>query len=274
MWRLVSALVLAPVAIVIAYLGGWPFVGAFAVAAIAILWEWSGLVFGRGEPRLLAPGIATLVVAAGLAGIGRPALAICAIVLGAILAGGATALSLPPRHRDGHPPAWAAAGMIYAGGALLGAAILRGGQQDGFAALLYLFAIVWTTDIGAYLVGRAAGGPLLWPAVSPKKTWAGAIGGLAGGVAAGTAVAYASVGTAPLVAGVLAMMLSIAAQGGDLLESAVKRRFGVKDASHLIPGHGGVMDRLDGFLVAACLAVLIGALHQEMTQSAQGLLQW
>jgi phosphatidate cytidylyltransferase len=144
----------------------------------------------------------------------------------------------------------------------------------GFAALLFLFATVWATDIFAYLTGRGIGGPLLAPRFSPKKTWAGALGGLAGGVVAGSVVAYASAGTHPVVGGVLALVLSIAAQGGDLLESAVKRRFGAKDASALIPGHGGVMDRVDGLLLAALVAVLIGALRFGAAASARGLLLW
>ena len=161
-------------------------------------------------------------------------------------------------------PAWRWLGLRFCGPI----------PQLGFVALLFLFAIVWATDIFAYLVGRLMGGPLLWPDVSPKKTWAGAIGGLAGGVAAGAGVAYASIGMAPALAGGLALVLSIVAQGGDLFESAVKRRFGAKDASSLIPGHGGLMDRLDGFIVAALVGVLIGALHQGMATPAHGLLIW
>jgi phosphatidate cytidylyltransferase len=110
--------------------------------------------------------------------------------------------------------------------------------------------------------------------VSPNKTWSGAIGGLGGGVAAGTLVAYASGGTKPVAAGVLALVLSIVAQGGDLFESAVKRRFDAKDAGSLIPGHGGVMDRLDGFLFAALAALLIGIVRQGMAAPARGLLVW
>ena len=144
----------------------------------------------------------------------------------------------------------------------------------GFAALLFLFATVWATDIFAYFTGRGFGGPLLAPRLSPKKTWSGAVGGLAGGVVAGVLVAYASAGTHPAAAGVLALILSIAAQGGDLFESSVKRRFGAKDTSALIPGHGGVMDRVDGFLVAALVAVVIGALRFGAAASAPGLLLW
>jgi phosphatidate cytidylyltransferase len=152
--------------------------------------------------------------------------------------------------------------------------LLRSDPEFGFAALLFLFATVWATDVFAYLVGRKLGGPLLRPQVSPNKTWSGAIGGLGGGVAAGTLVAYASSGTKPVAAAVLALILSIVAQGGDLFESAVKRRFGAKDASSLIPGHGGVMDRLDGFLFAALVAVLIGIVRQGVAAPARGLLVW
>lgn len=271
--RLASALVLAPIAIVTAYFGGWMFVGVFAVAASVILWEWTVLVFRGAELRILVPGIGALLAAMALAGEGQAGAAIGMIAIGALLAGGSVA-AWPPPYSAASSAAWGAAGVIYAGVALLGPALLRGDPELGFAAVLFLFAIVWATDIFAYLIGRAVGGPRLWPALSPKKTWAGAIGGLAGGVAAGIAVAYASAGTAPTVAAVLAMVLSIMAQGGDLLESAVKRRFGAKDASHLIPGHGGVMDRLDGFLVAALVAVLIGSMHQGMAAPAQGLLVW
>ena len=123
-------------------------------------------------------------------------------------------------------------------------------------------------------VGRAIGGPLLWPQVSPNKTWSGALGGLAGGVAGGTLVAYAS-GMGRLAAvGVIALVLSALAQAGDLLESAIKRRFGAKDTGRLIPGHGGLMDRLDGFLVAPLAALLIGVLHQGTAAPAHGLLVW
>ncbi|HEX4040175.1 MAG TPA: phosphatidate cytidylyltransferase [Xanthobacteraceae bacterium] len=272
--RLASALVLAPLAIAAAYIGGWLFVCVFGVAAIVVLWEWTVLAFGDAEPRVLVPGTVSMLLAAGLAGEGQAAAALGIVALGTLLAGGSLA-GWPPRRYPGvNSPAWGAAGVIYAGAALLGPVLMRADPEQGFAAVLYLFAIVWATDVLAYLVGRAVGGPLLWPGLSPKKTWAGAAGGLAGGVAAGTAVAYASVGAAPLVAGVLALILSLLSQGGDLMESAVKRRFGAKDASHLIPGHGGVMDRLDGFLVAALTAVVIGSLHRGIAAPAQGLLLW
>ena len=163
---------------------------------------------------------------------------------------------------------------IYAGALLIAPAMLRGDPQWGLTAIFFLFANVWATDILAFFCGRAVGGPLLWPRVSPKKTWSGAIGGLAGGVAVSVAVAYASgVGKLGIV-GVMACVLSVLAQAGDLLKSSVKRRFGAKDASRLIPGHGGLMDRLDGFLVAALAALLIGIIHEGMAAPARGLLVW
>ncbi len=268
--RVASALVLAPVAIAAAYFGGWAFLIVCALASAAVLWEWTRLVAQRAEPRIIAPGLAALVVATGLVAASEPTAAIAAIAIGTLVVGGLVAF-WPGCEL---PPLWAAGGVVYAAVVLLCPVLLRNDPQFGLQALLFLFATVWATDIFAYLVGRTVGGPLLWPRISPNKTWSGAIGGLLGGVAAGIAVAYASGGTRAAIAGVLALVLSIVAQGGDLFESAIKRRFGVKDTSHLIPGHGGVMDRLDGFLVAAFAAVLIGILRQGVAAPARGLLAW
>jgi phosphatidate cytidylyltransferase len=271
--RVGSAAVLAPTAIACAYIGGWPFLLACALAAAAILWEWTALSAGDADLRVLAPGLAALLAATGLVGADDGGAAIGAIAIGAILAGGIVT-ARPRLPTAAKAAAWAAGGVLYAGAALLGPALLRRDPQWGFAALLFLFATVWATDIFAYAVGRAVGGRLLWPSVSPNKTWAGAVGGLAGGVAAAVAVAYASGVIRLGVAGVLALVLSIVAQGGDLFESAVKRRYGAKDAGGLIPGHGGVMDRLDGFLVAALAAVAFGIMRQGLAAPARGLLAW
>jgi phosphatidate cytidylyltransferase len=271
--RVISACVLAPLGLLATYLGGWVFLIVCLAAAGAMLWEWTVLVQRHGDPRILVPGLAALGVATLLVGEGLPGAAIGMIAIGALFAGGVIAAS--PRHNPvSNAPFWATGGVIYAGTGLIGPTVLRGDPELGLTALLYLFAIVWTTDIFAYFAGRGIGGPLLWPQVSPNKTWAGAIGGIAGGVAAGTLVAYASGVDGLEMAGVLAVVLSILAQGGDLFESAVKRRFGAKDASRLIPGHGGVMDRLDGFVAAALAAALIGVLHQSATAAARGLLIW
>ena len=271
--RVASAAVLAPVTLAITYVGGWIFYALCAIAAGGILWEWVSLASHRADPRVLAPGWLALLGAMLLIGLGLAAGSLAAVAVGAVVAGAIVA-ALPRTTDEAFAPAWAAGGVIYAGALLIAPAILRSDPQWGLSALLFLFANVWATDIFAYFCGRAIGGPLLWPRVSPKKTWAGAIGGLAGGVAASVAVAYASgVGKQGIV-GVMACVLSVLAQAGDLFESAVKRRFGAKDASHLIPGHGGLMDRLDGFIVAAVAALVIGIIHQGMAAPARGLLVW
>jgi phosphatidate cytidylyltransferase len=195
------------------------------------------------------------------------------IFIGSALAAGMMA-AWPRRFPARNPLLWGACGIVYAGIAFLGPALLRRDAAWGFAGVAFVAVTVWATDIFAYAVGRTCGGPLLWPRISPNKTWSGAIGGVVGGVAAGTSVAYAS-GVDKLVAvGIVALLLSVLTQAGDLFESAVKRRFGAKDAGSLIPGHGGLMDRLDGFLVAALVALLIGLLRQGPDAPAQGLLIW
>lgn len=268
-----SAAVLAPLTLLCAYLGGWLFLALCAFAAGGIFWEWTHLLAERTELRLLVPGWVGLGAAAVLIGLGDPGAAVVAAATGAIIAGAAAGLA-PPRGAPPHVGVWAAGGAAYAAAALFGPALLRRDPQWGVTALLFLFATVWATDILAFFSGRTIGGPRLWPSVSPNKTWAGAIGGLLGGLAAGVAVAYASGVGELALAGVMGVVLSVLAQAGDLLESAVKRQFGAKDASHLIPGHGGLMDRLDSFIVAALAALLIGMLHQGTAAPGRGLLVW
>lgn len=178
-------------------------------------------------------------------------------------------------HIAGAPVAWwLVAGTVYAGVLVFAPIVLRQDAVFGFVAIVFLFAVVWVTDVAAYFAGRTLGGPKLWPAVSPKKTWSGAIGGLLGGVAAGLLVVkIAGLAVAPLLI-LVTLALSVISQGGDLLESAIKRRFNAKDAGQLIPGHGGLMDRLDGFLTAAAAAVMVGLLRGGLEGPARGLLVW
>ncbi len=271
--RVVSAVVLVPVVLASTYLGGGVFLVLCVVAAGGILWEWTSLAARQADPRILVPGWLALLAGAAFVGLSLPGIAGGAIAVGAAFAG-LGAVAWPRGNAVPVAAVWAAGGVAYAGAALLGPALLRSDPEWGLTALLFLFAIVWITDIFAFGCGRALGGPPLWPSVSPNKTWSGAIGGLTGGVAAGVAVAYASgIGKLGII-GVMAFVLSVLAQAGDLFESAVKRRFDVKDASQLIPGHGGLMDRLDGFLVAAFAALLVGILRQGMAAPARGLLVW
>ncbi len=269
--RAASAAVLAPVVLAIAYVGGWAFLSLCALAAAGMLWEWMHLVAGRSDLRLLAPGWAALAAALLLAGMGHLAAAAAAVALGA-LAGGLVAFAAPQERNA--LVTWAAGGVVYAGIGFLGPALLRSDGQLGFEAFLFVALSVWMTDILAFFVGRGLGGPLLWPRVSPNKTWSGAIGGLAGGVAGAIAVAYASGNGRLASLAVMALVLSLLAQAGDLFESAVKRRFGAKDAGRIIPGHGGLMDRLDGFLFAAAAAAVIGVARGGTGAAAHGLLLW
>jgi phosphatidate cytidylyltransferase len=168
---------------------------------------------------------------------------------------------------------WSAAGFAYAAAAEVASVLVRIDRADGFVALMLVLLVVWVTDIGGYVAGRGIGGPKLWPKVSPGKTWAGAIGGFVASlmVAAGFA-AFGLGKTAPLL--LLGAVLSIASQLGDLFESAVKRRFGVKDSSHIIPGHGGLLDRLDGFIAAIVMAAILGFLRGGADGVGRGLMVW
>jgi len=263
--RVGSALVLVPLAIGSAYLGGSPFLAVWGLAAAVILWEWTALV---GEPRrtpIVAAGAAAFLSAAVLFGLSFPGAGLAVLALGAIAIAGLAG--------NGRP-AWILAGGVYAGAVLAAPAVLRGDAEFGFVALMLLFGVVWTTDVMAYFVGRALAGPKLWPAVSPKKTWSGAVGGAVAAVAVGSGLS-ALAGIDHLVTlALVCAALSLAAQAGDLLESALKRRFGAKNASELIPGHGGLMDRLDGFVAAAAVATLLGLARGGFDAPARGLLIW
>lgn len=265
MLRVVSALVLAPLTIAVAFIGGWAFVIFWGLAAIGVAYEWNRMIAERRDTAGIVVAGAVLAGAALTAYLSGVVFAGALIILGALVV---AALA------DGQRRGWAAAGILYAGVVLLAPTALRQDGGLGFVALVFLFAVVWATDIFGYFAGRLIGGPKLWRQVSPKKTWAGAIGGAVGAVLSGSAVALAAGLANPLAVPVLALLLSAVSQAGDLLELAVKRRFGVKDASHVIPGHGGIMDRLDGFLAAALVAAIVGVLRGGFAAPARGLLVW
>jgi phosphatidate cytidylyltransferase len=263
--RVCSALVLVPLAIGTAYLGGWPFALFWGAAAIGVLWEWSSLVARHEQFSALLAGGASLALAVVLVATGHVLPALIVVAMGAL---GAASLTLAERRT------WVAGGIAYAGVLAIGPIILRSDGEQGFLAVLFLFAIVWTTDIGAYFVGRALGGPKLLPRVSPNKTWAGAIGGLLASVVVAVVVAKMAALTSLFALAMLAVVLSVLAQAGDLFESFLKRRFDAKDSSHLIPGHGGLMDRLDGFVTASVAAVIIGLARGGFEAPGRGLLVW
>jgi phosphatidate cytidylyltransferase len=261
--RVVAALVMAPLAVAIAYFGGWFWTVLVTAAAIGLYVEWLAII-GERKPRLLALGIFILL---GVGWVDAEHMAAAPVVEAVVL--GVLAVGVfSPQQR-----AWTAAGIGYALAASIASSAVRSDPVWGFAALMLVLLVVWATDIGGYFAGRLIGGPKLWMRVSPKKTWAGAIGGFVAslGVAGGFA-AFGFGKTLPLL--LLGSALSVASQLGDLFESAVKRRFGVKDSSHLIPGHGGLMDRLDGFVAAIVLAALFGFLRGGADGVGRGLMVW
>jgi phosphatidate cytidylyltransferase len=260
-----SALVLVPLAIGTAYLGGWPFAVFWGAAAIGILWEWSSMVARNEQVSVLLAGGASLALGVILVATGHVLPALIVVAMGAL---GAASLTLADRRM------WVAGAIPYAGALAIAPIVLRSDGEQGFLAILFLFAIVWTTDIAAYFVGRALGGPKLVPQVSPNKTWAGAIGGLVASGVAAIVVAKMAALTSFFALAMLAILLSALAQAGDLFESFLKRRFNAKDSSHLIPGHGGLMDRLDGFVTASVVAAIIGLARGGFEAPGRGLLVW
>jgi phosphatidate cytidylyltransferase len=259
--RAASAVVLAAIGITGVWLGGiWMAIVAAAATAI-VHWEWTKVT--GGKVATAAPFGAAVIVATLAAGLDN-------VRVGLFIAVAAAALSLLTTRG-----LWAPAGVVYASALGIGLVVLRSAPELGTLAVIFLFAVVWATDTGAYFAGRVIGGPKLAPVVSPKKTWSGAIGGLVAALVAGLAVIAAAPETVgSLGVAVVAIVLSIGSQIGDLFESWVKRRFGVKDASHLIPGHGGLMDRVDGLIFAAVIAVLIGLAHGGPEAIGRGLLSW
>jgi phosphatidate cytidylyltransferase len=262
--RVASAVVLAPLAVAAAYIGGFTFAAFWGIAAIGVLWEWTTLV-AAGERLPMRAAAMAVVLALVLATLGHSVAAVLVLALGAI-----TAAALGSRERR----IWVAAGVPYAGAIGVAPVVLRSDDADGFLAIIFLFAIVWTADVAAYFVGRALGGPKLLPRVSPKKTWSGAFGGIVAAMIVAVAFAGATAPSGSLALALLAGGLSIVAQAGDLFESFLKRRFGAKDSSQLIPGHGGLMDRLDGFVAAGVVSALIGLGRGGFEAPGRGLLAW
>jgi phosphatidate cytidylyltransferase len=263
--RVCSALVLVPIAIGTAYLGGWPFAVFWGLAAMGVLWEWISLVARSDHRTVLMTGGASLALAVALVATGH---LLAAVIVLAISTLGVAALA-PAKWRT-----WIAAGVPYAGALGVAPVALRSDSEDGFLAVIFLFGIMWTTDVVAYFSGRAIGGPKLMAQVSPKKTWSGAIGGTLAAVIVAFVLAKVMALSGLFAIAMLAVVLSICAQGGDLFESFLKRRFGAKDSGHLIPGHGGLMDRLDGFITASVVAALIGLLRGGFEAPGRGLLVW
>jgi phosphatidate cytidylyltransferase len=250
--RVVSSIALAAVVLLVTWFGGIAFRALAALIALAIMYEWSRISSRPGSTVLKVASIAMLAIAMLALVSGYSAEIVIAILVAA------TALSFAFGLAAGQGGETALS-LAYAGASGLSLALVRGADSGGLLAILFLFAVVWATDILAYFVGRAVGGRKLAPSISPGKTWSGAFGGAAGGLIGGVAVAVAVGLSNVAMLGLIALFLSVVSQIGDLFESGVKRRHGAKDSGHIIPGHGGVMDRVDGLVAAAFALYLIGA---------------
>jgi phosphatidate cytidylyltransferase len=261
--RVIAALVLAPLAIAIAWAGGPLWVALVTLASIGLYVEWL-MIVGAGQERLtVATGTAALVVSGVCLALGHHEYSLIVLVIGT-----AAVAVVSQRLRS-----WSVIGFCYAAAAEFASALVRLDGTYGFIALIFVMLIVWVTDIGGYFAGRGIGGPKLWSRVSPKKTWAGAVGGFVASLAVAAGFAAFDFGKmAPLL--LLGALLSVVSQLGDLFESAVKRRFGVKDSSQIIPGHGGLLDRLDGFVAAIVLAALFGLLRGDADGVGHALMVW
>jgi phosphatidate cytidylyltransferase len=261
--RVIAALVLVPIAVAIAYAGGAIWVCIVSLMAIGLYLEWL-MVIGAGRLRgLFACGAIAYALVGLCLVLGWAMPLVLVVILG--LAG----IAVIPQPQRG----WAAVGFAYIVAAQVASVLIRVDPVEGFSALMFVFIVVWVTDIGGYFAGRGIGGPKLWPSVSPKKTWAGAFGGFVASLIVAAGFAAAGVGkTVPLLS--VGAVLSVVSQFGDLFESAVKRRFGVKDSSHLIPGHGGLLDRMDGFLAAILVASIFGFLRRGLDGVGSGLMVW
>jgi phosphatidate cytidylyltransferase len=261
--RVAAAVAMGSVALAAAWIGGFVFAAFWWIASVAVLWEWQRLVGGARLIGRVAVGALALALASLLALHYSIPGVVAALILGAVAVGWVAGRT---------HAIWAAAGALYAGALVASLGLLRVSLSFGLAAILWLFAVVWGADVAAYFAGRSIGGPRLWPSVSPAKTWSGAIVGALVGAALGLALWRWTNNLAALFW--LGLATAIVSELGDLFESALKRRFGFKDASGLIPGHGGLMDRLDAFIAASLFAAAVASLNSRGAFIASGLFRW
>lgn len=261
--RIVSGLCLAALSLALTWYSPWTFAVLVGLVAVVMSWEWARVVRGTGLDAAFAVQAICVALAVILTVTGYAAMAAVVLLLGAIVV-------MPLRAGSG--AALSALGVLYVGLPCVALIWLRAsGQPYGLMAVLFLFLVVWTTDIAAFAFGRSIGGPKLWPRVSPGKTWSGLIGGVLTAALAGALFAIFVLGVSGSRLGLMAFLFALVAQAGDLAESALKRQFQIKDSSGLIPGHGGFLDRMDSIVPVAVVAALVGLLT-EWREPAKALL--
>ena len=247
--RAASALVLVPATVAAVWFGAWPFLLLISVGVALLAIEWAGMTAPKAPIRVLSTVLVGVLAGVFLIYLRYVPLAWAAMALGAAVAAFVA-------RRVAERPADAAFGVVYIGVPCLALVWLRG-TPDGALWVLVLFAVTWAADIAAFLVGSVLKGPKLWPRFSPNKTWSGFIGGLAAATCAGALCSTLFGETmGPATGAVIGLTGGLATMGGDLWESMLKRRFGVKDSGDLIPGHGGLLDRVDGLMFAVLVVAL------------------
>lgn len=259
--RVISAIVLGSLGVGATVAGPWPLAIVVALISAVLAWEWGRLVRNCEFDDLLFVHVTALFLAISLAAAGLMRYALLVLLIGFV------AIAL---WRSKEYVKLSGLGVPYIGIAAIGMIWLRQ-DEYGLAAVLFIFACVWAHDSVAMLAGRAAGGPRLWPSISPKKTWSGAIAGLTASVLCGAAAHAFLPGTSIVWLAILGFILGLAALIGDLAESSLKRLGRVKNASGLIPGHGGFLDRLDGAIASFAVACLI-ALCLDPDKPARALM--
>lgn len=249
--RVISAAVLIPVAVALVALGGWWFTGLVAVVGVLMANEWDRLTGGTGVGSA-GVALAVLLLAAVLLTAAGATLEAMLLLLAAI-----PVLAILARWRN-RRLVWPMLGVLWLGLPCIAAVWLRQLPDVGLEAVLWVLVLVWASDSGAYAAGRGIGGPKLAPRISPNKTWAGLAGGVIGAAVVGAVAARTTGLGGVLELTVISAVLAAFSQVGDLAESALKRHFSVKDSGALIPGHGGILDRLDALLfVLPAAAILV-----------------
>ena len=256
--RLLSALCFGPLVLAVFYIGPPLSDLGLALAGGLMMWEWLRLTGAVTGWRSQWSWLALLPALVVLCAVGHlPVWALLAVPLGLIVA---FSLQTPAGGPTAFPRLWLLAGLAYVSIPLLGLQWIRNQTESGMVLVFLLFACVWVSDSAAYFVGKTVGGPKLFPRTSPKKTWSGGIAGvLAGAVAWLIGMMLYAEGSV-IVFALIGVLLSLVCVCGDYVESALKRRFGVKDSGRLIPGHGGILDRVDGLMFAAVVLAIISLL--------------